>query len=200
MGEPGKKWHWHLRELQNSFQSSLQKVSDGYSIWLFVDALDECGKENAVGLIETFRSLLQHARSAGLQFCICVTCRHYPILDQNCEFEICLERENQQDTSTYVKAQFSKSHVLKESSIPALITERANGIFMWARLVVDQAVDLDNGGSEVRKLQDKVESIPLQLDQLYNELVQGMDERLASLKLIQWICFATRPLSLDELR
>lgn len=49
-------------------------------------------------------------------------------------------------------------------------------------------------------IEKKIDSIPLELDKLYDELVQGMDERPASLKLIQWISFALRPLSLDELR
>ncbi len=43
-----------------------------------------------------------------------------------------------------------------------------------------------------------VRSTPPDLDELYRQLIQGMGP--ASLKLIQWVCFATRPLSLDELR
>ncbi|KAK3943250.1 hypothetical protein QBC46DRAFT_361980 [Diplogelasinospora grovesii] len=43
-------------------------------------------------------------------------------------------------------------------------------------------------------------SIGQGLEDLYNEITQDIHGRSASLKLIQWICFAIRPLSLDELR
>ena len=50
------------------------------------------------------------------------------------------------------------------------------------------------------KIEAETFAIPPDLDMLYHELVQDMDERRVSWKLIQWICFAMRPLSLDELR
>ena len=131
---------------------------------------------------------------------ICVTCRHYPILDPHCEFQICPERENTEDISTYVQGQLSESRELAGSSIPSLITDSASGVFMWACLVVRQTLDLDNDEVGLKEIEQKIKDIPSELDELYRELVQGMGEKQASLKMVQWICFATRPLSLDELR
>src|SRR3569833_939583 len=196
MGEPDKQWQWHLRELQAFFKSSLARVLENHTVWLFVDALGESGKENAVKLVREFESLFQGLRSHGLQFRVCFTCRYYPILNQDCQIEICLEHENQKDISTYVRTQLSPSPKLSGSTIPALITNCATGVFMWARLVVDQALVLDNEGVGLKKIEKKINAIPQELDELYRELIQGMDEKPASLKLIQWICFATRPLSL----
>ncbi|KAF9766559.1 hypothetical protein IL306_001018, partial [Fusarium sp. DS 682] len=200
IGKPGEKWQWHPRELQRFLESSLRKVLEARTVWLFVDALDECGKENAVRLVREFKVLLQGLPSTGSQFHICFSCRHYPILDQACQFEICLEEENRQDISTYVRAQLSASRELTASMIPELITKHAQGVFIWAYLVVDQILDLDNGGAGLRKIEDEIYSIPPDLDDLYHDLIRNVDERPASLKLIQWICFSVRPLSLDELR
>ncbi|KAM5528567.1 hypothetical protein FOXYSP1_19048 [Fusarium oxysporum f. sp. phaseoli] len=111
-----------------------------------------------------------------------------------------LEDENGQDISTYVRAQLSASPVLTASKIPDLVTKRAQGVFIWAHLVVDRILDLDNEGTGLKKIEDEIYSIPPDLDGLYHDLIQNVDERAASLKLIQWICFAVRPLSLDELR
>ncbi|KAI8405712.1 hypothetical protein FOFC_15200 [Fusarium oxysporum] len=200
VGKPGEKWQWHPRELPRLFESSFPKVLRTRPVWLFVDALDESGQKNAVRLVREFKSLIQGLPSTGSQFHICFTCRHYPILDQTCQSEICLEEENRQDISTYVRAQLSVSRELTTSTIPELITKHAQGVFIWAYLVVDQILDLDNGGVGLRKIEDEIYSIPPDLDDLYHDLIRNMDEKPASLKLIQWICFSVRPLSLDELR
>ncbi|KAK3371451.1 hypothetical protein B0T24DRAFT_320290 [Lasiosphaeria ovina] len=140
-GKPGEKWQWHEEELRRVFESSLLNVLETYPVWLFVDALDECGEDNAVKLVDMFKSLLKSipSQSIGIrQFRICFSCRHYPVLD--------LERE----------------------------------------------------GAGSAKIEAAVYSIPRDLDELYRQLIRSMEP--ASLKLIQWICFATRPLSTDELR
>ncbi|KAG6980589.1 Ankyrin repeat domain-containing protein 50 [Fusarium oxysporum f. sp. conglutinans] len=200
VGKPGEQWLWHPRELKRFLEPSLRKVLEARTVWLFIDALDECGKKNAVRLVREFKLLLQELPSAGSQFHICFTCRHYPILGQACQFELCLEEENRQDISTYVRAQLSVSRELTASTIPDLVIKRAQGIFIWARLVVERILDLDNEGIGLKKIKNEIYSIPPELDDLYHDLIRNIDERPASLKLIQWICFAVRPLSLDELR
>ena len=69
---------------------------------------------------------------------------------------------------------------------------------MWAYLVVKRVIDLDREGEGPNKIEAAVHSIPPDLDILYRQLIQSMEP--PSLKLLQWVCFATRPLSLDELR
>ena len=201
IGKPGEHWHWHKEELLSFFTSSLPKILKTRPVWLFIDALDECGEDNAVKLVEVCQSLLQSttSQSIGLkQFCICFSCRHYPILDLDGTFEICLEDENRKDISTFVDDQLGAFRVRTSSTIPALISERASGVFMWARLVVKKVLDLEREGVGVKKIEAALYAIPPDLDDLYRQLIGSMEP--ASLKLIQWVCFATRPLSLDEIR
>ena len=201
-GKPGEDWHWHEKELCSFFMSSLPNVLKTRPIWLFVDALDECGEDNAVNLVETFKSLLESlpSQSIGLrQFRICFSCRHYPILavDESM-LEICAENENQRDISTFVDSQLTGFCGRTSSTIPALIVERASGVFMWVCLVVKRVLDLDRKGIGLAEIEEEIHAIPPDLDELYRKLIGSME--LASRKLIQWICFATRPLSIDELR
>ncbi|KPA38507.1 nacht and ankyrin containing protein, partial [Fusarium langsethiae] len=197
MGEAGEKWQWHLNELRDFFRSSLPKVLETRPIWLFVDALDECGEKNAVDLVEEFKTLLEGLSGTGSDARICFTCRHYPIGNLNYGLDICLEDENGQDISTYVQVRL-------EPSIPAtiqkMITDRASGVFMWARLVLDRVLALERKKLGWKKIKDEIDKIPPDLDDLYRELIQRMDDKETSLKLIRWICFATRPLSPGELR
>ncbi|KAK3350315.1 hypothetical protein B0T25DRAFT_459434 [Lasiosphaeria hispida] len=198
-GKPGQDWHWHAEELWPFFKSSLLKVLKTRPVWLFIDALDECGKENAVRLVEVFKSLLKNLPSQSMGCHICFSCRHYPILDlDESMFQICTEDENQQDISKFVDEQLAGFRARTSSTIPALIKERASGVFMWARLVVKQVQDSDRDRVAVKKIEREIYSIPPDLDKLYRQLIQSMEPD--SQKLIQWICFATRPLSIDELR
>ncbi|KAH7268708.1 hypothetical protein B0J15DRAFT_510518 [Fusarium solani] len=199
IGKPGEKWQWHPRELQRCLESSLPKCLKTHPLWLFVDALDECGEENAVNLAEEFKSLVQRLPPSGLrQFHICFTCRHYPILDLDGVFEVCVEEENKKDISTFVQDKLSSFRRRTSSTIPKLITNRAGGVFLWAWLVVKQVLDLDRKGIGLKKIEAEIYSVPQELDTLYRRLIQSMTPD--SMKLMQWICFATRPLSLDELR
>ncbi|KAK4160059.1 ankyrin repeat domain-containing protein 17 [Cladorrhinum sp. PSN259] len=197
-GEPGKNWDWHQEELRVFFESSLPKVLKARSVWLFIDALDESGRDNAVKLVEGFKSLLKDLEShpAGLrQLRICFSCRHYPILDlDENAFKICTEDENQKDISTFVDGQLSSFQ--GSSTIPTLVTERAAGVFMWAHLVVKRVLDLDRDGYGLKKIEAEIYTIPQDLDKLYQQLIQNMEP--SSVKLVQWICFAIRPLSVGE--
>jgi hypothetical protein len=197
-GEPGEKWQWHLRELQDLFESSLAKILEKRSVWLFVDALDESGKDNATELVNRFNSLVERLPPTRFQFRICFSCRPYPILYLDFTFEICLELENGDAIATYVKDRLSAFSVRNPSSIPTLIVDRAAGVFLWAFLVVNQVLEHERRGEGLAMIEAEIRSIPPELNALYHELAQGMTS--ASLKLIRWVCFAKRPLSLDELR
>ncbi|KAF5257312.1 hypothetical protein FOXYS1_12164, partial [Fusarium oxysporum] len=199
IGKPGEQWQWHPRELQRFFELSLLKVLKTRPVWLLVDALDECGEENAVDLAEEFKSLLQRLPPSGLkQFHICFTCRHYPILVLDGMFEVWVEKENRKDISTFVQDKLSSFRGRTSCMIPELIMNRAEGVFMWAWLVVKQVLALERKGAGLKEIEAVILSVPQELDNLYRELIRNMDSD--SLKLIQWICFAVRPLLLDELR
>ncbi|OPB38898.1 hypothetical protein A0O28_0020040 [Trichoderma guizhouense] len=201
IGNYQEKWKWHLNDLWRFLESSLLRVLAIRPVWLFIDALDECGEEHAKDLVWKFKLLIQNMTSRstfGKQLRICFSCRHYPILSSPDLLEVCLERENRGDISTYVQSELSSFGKFIPITIPGLIIDRASGIFLWAELVVKHVVDLGLNGNGPKKIVAAVHSIPKGLDELYDELIRNMTP--ASLKLIKWICFATRPLSVIELR
>ncbi|CAI4218431.1 unnamed protein product [Parascedosporium putredinis] len=194
IGDVGKKWDWHINHLKHFVESSLPKLLETYTIWLYVDALDECGEDNAV---ELFDWLQNQSQSAHLR--VFITCRHYPILDPDCTvFQICSEDENENDISSYIQRQFSKSPTLMKSQIPDMIARRARGVFMWAHLVVKKAKDLARQRLPLQRIEKEISRTPAELDDLYNDLIADMDDE--SLKLIRWVCFAEHPFTLDVMR
>ncbi|KAI1869896.1 uncharacterized protein JN550_005486 [Neoarthrinium moseri] len=200
MGAPGEKWHWNQAELQRFFEASLPEVLKARPVLLFVDALDESGQENAVNLVETLKSLVKSLPTTKSQFQlrVCFSCRHWPILDVDGAHEICLEDENEMDISTYIMSRLTALRHPKSSSISALITDRASGIFMWARLVVDRVLRLELEGAGFKDIEAAIHNLPQALDDLYREIIGNM--KPASLKLIQWVLFAQRPLPPVEMR
>jgi len=199
-GEPGKGWEWSLRELQDLFRDALPKVLEGNRTWLFVDALDECGENNAVSLVKEFKSLLRGLPLTKQQFKICFSCRHFPILDFDYGFEICVEDENKEDISSYVQEQFIERGAEIPPTLPQEITDRASGVFMWARLVIEHVFELERRGEGWETIKAKIKDIPELLDNLYNDLIRDAAKDPAFIRLIQWVCFAIRPLTLRELR
>lgn len=152
MVTPGEKWRWHLHELQGFLESSLPKVFERCSVKLFIDALDECGEENAIDLVSNFEALLPRLPPGTSQFSICFTCRHYPILVFDYGLEIYLEDENKTDIVSYVQAQLSALPIQSTSAILAEITARASGVFLWAHLVVNRVLELERRGVRLQRV------------------------------------------------
>ncbi|RSL57984.1 hypothetical protein CEP53_006272, partial [Fusarium sp. AF-6] len=200
MGDPDKKWQWHAPELLGFFESSLPKVLEKWPVWLFVDALDECGKENAIYLIKSFQALIKNLPPTTFQFKICFSCRHYPILQLDYGSSICMEHENMRDIVTFVHTQLSTSQTGSAFTIANTITHRASGVFLWARLVVERVLTLELGGEGLKNMEAEIQRIPPDLDALYDELIRSMEKRATSRRLMEWICFSAKPLSIDQLR
>jgi hypothetical protein len=198
MGNPGEKWNWRLAELQDIIEASLPKILGKYSIRIFVDALDECQREAAIEVVKRFQNLILKAPSTSSLFSICFTCRHYPILVLDHIPKIYVERENNDDIATYIRRELKDN----EGQLADTIISRAQGVFQWVFLVVKQVSILKGEGKTTKQIKTRIQQIPQDLDNLYRKLLKGIreEEKSTSLKLIQWVCFAIRPLSLDELR
>lgn len=196
-----ESYNWGLVELEKRLEQSLQKTLETNHVWLLVDALDESGKENAREMLGCFKSLLRETKSVPSKFRICFTCRPYPQLGEIGGFQICLENENDNDISTWLDQELDASNL---QSFSERIRSGASGVFMWANLVVKRIRDLELSGARRSKIEEVFITIPRDLDDMYLSLVhqiraEDSEELSDSLKLFQWICFATRPLSLAEI-
>ncbi|KAH0598322.1 hypothetical protein MHUMG1_03619 [Metarhizium humberi] len=197
-GEVGKTWQWHPKQLRDLFESSILKALKLRSICLFVDALDECGEEDAKMLAQRFKGLLDRLQSTARPFRICFTCRPYPIVALDSVFQICVEKGNGRDISNFVRHQLAEIEPTILPRILNLITERANGVFLWASLVVKEIVSLNLKHTKSEKMEDAILRVPQELDDLYCQLIEEMGSD--SVMLIQCICVAMRPLSIADWR
>jgi hypothetical protein len=76
--------------------------------------------------------------------------------------------------------------------------DEASRVFQWVVLVAATVLRLHEQGNNMKMIQKKLQEIPTELDHLHQKILEGIDEDDLSqlLKLMRWICFAQRPLSL----
>ncbi|POR38318.1 Uncharacterized protein TPAR_01489 [Tolypocladium paradoxum] len=197
-GEPGEKWQWHMQPLQAFFESSLPRILQRFPVILIIDALDEAGEQSAVELIDYLKHVLKSLPPTNSRFGVCFSCRHYPILELEGGSTILLDAENNADIRSYVQGRFSASY--SDADLESFISHRSQGVFVWAHFVVERVLRLKRQGESRGKIEAEIKRIPQDLDDLYRELIQGVENRADTLRLMKWICFSTRPLKTVELQ
>ena len=191
-GDFGEKWTWHERELQEFFESAVVEAAKTEAIRVYVDALDECGEQAATSLVRFFQGVAD-------SLSICFSCRHYPLVALEYGLEVWVENQNAQDIKTFVHHELNKDQY---ESIRDQIIQKSAGNFQWVKLVVVLVLNLGRKGTPRGAIQIKIHQIPQELSKLYEESFTSMarDDMQGSLRLMQWIHFGLRPLSLRELR
>lgn len=203
MGKPGKGWEWQPDELKQFFESSLRKVLETRQVWLFVDAVDEADEQTVAYLTVEYKTLSRRLDSPALkQLRSCFTCRHFPpTIDLGKESTISMDKENRPDIErfvrSYIKTFFPPQN--RNADLGNFIIEHSQGVFIWARLVLDNIRPLVQRGVSTDNIKAEIEWTD-DLTQFYSEIIKDAAEPLATTELMQWICFSTRPLTPDELR
>ena len=194
---------WSEAELQNFLDKWILSAARDRPIQIYVDALDEGGENVAVKLVEYFVKLIKQLSPTHAGFKICFSCRHYPVLASKDALKICVEDENRQDIATYVQQKLMKHPFSNPGEAPKLkqeIIEKASGVFQWVVLIIAIIIKSDNDGASVKQLRKKLQEIPGDLSDLYNHILSKIEDRKRAVQLMQWVCFAERALSLEELR
>jgi ankyrin repeat protein len=79
------------------------------------------------------------------------------------------------------------------------IIRRAQGVFLWAELVV-QILNKDCDRGSVRKIRHRLDEIPNGLDDLFRNILQrSVQEESYLVQILQWILYAARPLTPQEM-
>jgi hypothetical protein len=106
---------------------------------IFVDALDECDKNQAAGMVCFFEELCDRAREAQVRLQICFSSRHYPTIVIQKGIEVTLEDEigHTEDIEQYIKSKLRLGKIKQAESLRSEILEKSSNIFLWVVLVLD---------------------------------------------------------------
>ena len=196
-GQYGIDWTWNENQLQSFFKSNVVHTARTHKMRVYIDALDECGQDTALDLVEFFRCFAD-------PISICFSCRHYPFVALEGGDELRVEDENKQDINIYVQ-NLLEAHIQSADVAEAIrdeVVSRSRGNFQWVVLVMLRVLKLYKSRNSMVTILKMIRRIPAKLSELYTEILESIEghERAQSLHFMQWICFAFRPLTLTELR
>ncbi|KAF2995333.1 Ankyrin repeat domain-containing protein 44 [Curvularia kusanoi] len=194
------RWEWNVNELRDLLSQVLIGYSSEKPVIIFIDALDECGEEIAKDLLTYFNEQAAHENA---QVKVCISSRHYPVIGLENSPAVYMEERNAADISWYVRDRLKDiQSASKRDLFEQSILRKAEGGFQWAFLVTGIMIDGNMKGAKVDKLQSKLASCPGGLGELYAAILQDFTgfEHRQMIKLFEWILFAERPLSAQELR
>ncbi|KAJ0132270.1 Uncharacterized protein HZ326_24651 [Fusarium oxysporum f. sp. albedinis] len=196
-------WRWNEKELEKFLARLLIEGTKEQPVVIFVDALDECGENYAKSLLVSFKSLMGKAEHEGSLVRICFSSRHFPILGHETMSRVYVEEKNDKDIRLVIEDRLKELQPdEKRRQIENEILLKAHGGFQWAILITIMILDEDATGARTEDLLGMIPTIPPDLDELYNVILNGTtkDKHSQMTKLFQWVLFAERPLSAQELR
>lgn len=170
----------------------LSKQHDGsslgeYCFAFFIDGLDEYQPTPSVDRREMVHCLTDLATSNPGRFKICVSSRmENPFMDTFSEdTRLYLHKLTRTDMKEYVAGNLQCVGTQRErKQLASSITDKAEGVFLWAVLVVQRIRKQSDDGARISRLLREVESLPTELSDLFQQILDNIlettDRRLMS--------------------
>ncbi|KAJ5348544.1 uncharacterized protein N7506_001797 [Penicillium brevicompactum] len=204
-----RQWEWPQVMLEELLASAILASANQQHVMVFVDALDEAGAKSAQQLAEYFHRLVDHAEKMKLCIQVCISCRHYPIMESGQAIEIKVEDHNQQDIATYVQDKLVKTEAKDNASqkmremLVEQLTQQANGVFQWVHIMIPLIERKVREGESFDDICCWLREVPADLEDVYTYILNDVIEkrnREQSFVFFQWVCLAERPLTVTEMR
>ena len=200
--------NWQLEELREIFSSLLLAAAGNMDIKIFIDALDEAGEDAAKDLLSYLYGLSDDVRESQACVSICFSCRKYPIFANHGGLEIWADHENYDDIATYTAVELDRQlvrdshHEMAVSILQADFVQKALGVFLWVALMVPIVAKQYNDGDILESVRQRLSRVSSDLSQIYEHIMKNVvnrEKRPKTLRLMQLIFLAERPLSHIEM-
>jgi hypothetical protein len=197
------KQGWQLQPLKDLLRRVVLDLQSERFI-CFIDALDETSEDEIRELIDFFEELGNDVVAKNIGFRVCFSSRYYPnVALEKCQYlNLDKKSEHENDIALYIQSKLKPRRGGIQDNLPALVQKKAQGVFLWVVLVT-QILKKDHDRGDIHKARIRLESIPPGLHNLFYEMihrnVEDPDDNKYLLSLLQWIAFARRPLSCQDL-
>lgn len=192
---------WPLNSLREMLSEAIFLLG-GDRLTCFIDALDECPEDDIRDMIDFFEELGESATEKDIHLRICLSSRHYPQVSITRCQPMLLDQQDghQQDIAKYLKSKLKVRRGKTADELRVAVQDKAHGIFMWVVLVVRILnKESDHGGNNT-DLRKCLERIPGELHDLFRDILQrGIRDDQNLVPILQWISFARRPLTREEI-
>jgi hypothetical protein len=174
--ETQPQWALHEIELQGFIMKHLSKPISR-SIYLFIDALDECKEDEVRDVVNYIRELTDLAFESGNHMSVCMSSRRYPTISVARCPEVDVEDGNRDDVTKYVYQKIlSHADGSVPESLARSIDSKASHVFLWAVLVVEMLLRGWDNGTPLRQLETMLLRIPQEIEQVFDGLANTLTE------------------------
>lgn len=178
---------WSHKELLSQLKTTVDRVSQRSPILIMLHGLDELSeKDNPRELLDIIDKWINHTKVK-----ICVASRSENIFigasenvpsvrlqDLN-EISIRKYVENELIIGTEKKFGFSEVEHRVRKDLVGKISRKADGVFIWVRIAVNDALDALIDAADWSELERRVESLSPDIEQLYQDMLQRKQVSLA---------------------
>ena len=180
------QYTWSLRRLQDSVRRLIDMQDLGFNICLFIDGLDEFegndDQNDRQYLIELFRSL---ASSPSVK--LCLSSRPLLIFEESFRESpgLRLQDLTSGDIRRFVTdrlsndprmQQIAENEPLQRHDFEKEICNKAQGVFLWVKLVVRSLLDGVSNSDRMADLRARLEILPADLEELYRHMMANIDK------------------------
>ncbi|KAJ6257759.1 Vegetative incompatibility protein [Drechslerella dactyloides] len=195
-------YDWSLSVLQRALLYATQMLGNK-QLRIYVDALDECDRDQAVEMVAFFEKLIHEAAKSNIRIHTFFASRRYPNIATGERLNLILDDEigHSDDIAIYIQEKLRIGSDSKSTTVTEIrtnIEDRASGVFIWVVLVIKILnKEYANG---TRELQAKLRDIPEDLGELFKDMLTRDNDNMECMQLcIQCVLFAKRPLRREEL-
>jgi NACHT domain len=190
---------WRLSESKKALNAIVQQTKISGCIVLFIDALDEFVGTD-IEIARSLTDLLLYQNEQALRIRICASSRpHNVFYDMFGEFPgLAIHDWTQKDIDIYT---FDKLGQCKREGLEDLhkeITSRAQGVFLWVRLVIEELSGPLFDGEPIPSLVARLSELPDDLSAFYRLMLEKLpqDKRPVAVRMMELVLCSRNRISL----
>ncbi|KAH0432300.1 hypothetical protein CcaCcLH18_06506 [Colletotrichum camelliae] len=186
--QASKELQIHDTEVREAFKLLIEqsKVDETSRFCFFIDGLDELEESTDFKHFHLVRELNEWSRQSSANVKFCVSSREYNVFLNHFaqEQRIRLHDLTKKDMEKYTRDELTRSvrdHSKAESDIDSvvnplvgLVVERAQGIFLWVKLVVNDLCNQMENGSRPEDLHHEIDKLPEDIDNLFDHFLKSI--------------------------
>ncbi|KAF7976642.1 hypothetical protein HWV62_5961 [Athelia sp. TMB] len=194
----------HRQPSETQLENTLSQILEIFeSTYIVIDSLDECAEK--VDLLRWIRSVTM---GTSRKLHLMLTSRPEadieqglaPLHNHNLQKVSVGERSTADDISVYLDAWLKAENMnhwdkADKRMIKTAVSVGSNGMFRWVALQIDAINKCKNR----KELKAQLNSLPKGLDETYTQIFERSDCPHQLEKLLQWLVFSERPLTVAEL-
>jgi len=202
---------WDMDALKSVLQEIIGQRVTNVRLLLFVDALDEQGRDKVdksakENLVKFLQKLGEEADNDCVRLKLCLASRPEPVFEHHLSRApgFTIQEYTKDDIRVYTEKRLepyrTEASVLNGlenfENLVDQVTKRAEGVFIWVKLVVDQLAQDICDCSSYMTLIERLKAMPQELGELYSRILERLEPAYASEACIMLLVALT---SLEQL-